>query len=184
MRFRYLLLISLLLSLSLFGKPDPKPLLVTHIDFTGLDQSAARKEDLQIFADGSVHYLVTPAYGNKQSFDLKLAPAKLQSLTALLNGKAMQAVPAKIGSQIRVIDGRTDKTFQINRGASRQTITIENFYPALNAHRAAYPRVLVELECMLQEIERKAAKRPAPPPEEDWCPDAIKGVKGPRTLPQ
>lgn len=172
MRLKFLLLICLS-ALFAFGKPNPKTILVTHSDFKGLDQSDARKEDLQVFADGSVHYVETPAYGNKARFETKLTPQKLQKLTALLNGKAMQAVPAKIGSQIRVIDGRTDKTFHINHAASQQTITIENFYPALNAHRPAYPRVLVELECMLQEIERKAASRPAPAPEEDWCPDAL-----------
>ena len=172
MRIQYLALICLSAVFAL-GAANPRPILATHSDFTGLDQSDARKEDLQVFADGRVHYVETPAYGNKATFDLKLTPPKLQRLTALLNGKAMQAVPAKIGSQIKVIDGRTDKMFQINRGASQQTITIENFYPALNAHRPAYPRVLVELECMLQDIERKAAKRPAPAPEEDWCPDAL-----------
>ena len=179
MRLKYIFFICLFTVLA-FGKSGPKQILATHTDFTGMDQSEARKEDLQVFADGSVHFVETPSYGNKQSFDLKLAPAKLQRLTALLNGKAMQAVPAKIGSQIKVVNGRTDKTFQIPRGASQQTIAIENFYPALNAHRPAYPRVLVELECMLQEIERKAANRPAPPPEMDWCPDAIKGVQRPK----
>jgi hypothetical protein len=158
-----------------WARPAAKPILVTHSDFTGLDQSDARKEDLQIFADGRVHYVETPAYGNKSVFDMQLAPQKLERLNLLLNGKAMQAVPAKIGSQIRVIDGRTDKTFQIARGAKQQTIAIENFYPQLNGHRPAYPRVLVELECQLQEIERKAARRPDPAPEENWCPDALAG---------
>lgn len=172
MRLQYLVLIFLSALLS-FAKEGPKPILVTHSDFTGLDQSDARKEDLQIFADGRVHYVETPAYGNKATFDLKLTPQKLQRVTTLLNGKAMLAVPAKINSQIRVIDGRTDKTFQINHGASQQSIAIDNFYPQLNAHRPAYPRVLVELECTLQEIERTAAKRPPLPPEQEWCPDAL-----------
>jgi hypothetical protein len=72
-----------------------------------------------------------------------------------------------------VLDGRTDKTFQIDHGAAQQTIVIENFYPQLNGHRPAYPKALVELECVLQDLERKAAKRPQPSPEEDWCPDAL-----------
>ena len=172
MRLQYLVLIYLFAVVA-FGKPNPRPILVTHSDFKGLDQSDARKEDLQIFPDGRVHYVETPAYGNKSVFDMKLTPQKLQRLNLLLNGKAMQAVPARIGSQIRVIDGRTDKTFQINHGARQQTITIDNFYPQLNGHRPAYPRVLVELECTLQDIERKAARRPPPRPEEDWCPDAL-----------
>ena len=179
MRLRYSALI-LFCALVALAKQAPKPLLVTHSEFRGLDQSDARSEDLQIFADGRVHYVESPAYGNKTAFDLKLTPQKLQKLTALLNGKAMQAVPAKIGSQIRVIDGRTDKTFQIARGAAQQTIAIENFYPQLNAHRPAYPRILVQLECTLQEIERTASKAPDPKPEENWCPDALEGPARPR----
>jgi hypothetical protein len=172
MRFRYLVLICLFALLA-FAKDKPRPILVTHSNFTGLDQSDARTDDLQIFADGHVHYQEAANYGKKVSFEMALGSKQLQRLTLLLNGKAMRAVSAKIGSQIRVIDGRTDKTFQINHGASQQTIAIENFYPQLNSHRPAYPRVLVELECMLQDIERKAAKRPPPGPEEDWCPDAL-----------
>lgn len=171
MRSYYLVLICLFALLA-FGKPNPRPILVTHSDFTGLDPSDAKKEDLRVFADGRVQYEEI-AEGKKSSFGLKLTPQKLQQLTQLLNEKAMQSVPARIGSQIRVIDGRTDKTFEINRGATQQKIAIENFYPQLNAHRPAYPRVLVELECTLQDVERKAAKLPAPDPLLDWCPDAL-----------
>src|SRR5579859_821741 len=174
MRLQYLVLICLS-AFPAFAKDTPRPVLVTSSYFRGLDQSDARKEDLQIFADGRVHYVATPVSGKAAIYDLKLTPQTLQKLTALLNGKAMQAVPAQIGSQIKVIDGRTDKTFQINRGAAQQTIAIENFYPQLNSHRPAYPRVLVQLECQLQEIERAAAKRPDPTPEENWCPDALEG---------
>ncbi|HET9283618.1 MAG TPA: hypothetical protein VFR24_16820 [Candidatus Angelobacter sp.] len=171
MRSYYLVLICLFALLA-FGKPNPRPILVTHSDFTGLDPSDAKKEDLRVFADGRVQYEEI-AEGKKSTFGLKLTPQKLQRLTQLLNEKAMQSVPARIGSQIRVIDGRTDKTFEINRGATQQKIAIENFYPQLNAHRPAYPRVLVELECTLQDVERKAAKLPAPDPLLDWCPDAL-----------
>jgi hypothetical protein len=169
--FAFLFLATVLV----FAKEAPKPILVTHSDFTGLDKSDARKEDLKILSDGRVYYTEAPASGQTTTFNMKLTLQKLEKLTALLNGKAMQAVPPKIGSQIKVLDGRTDKTFQINRGASQQTIAIENFYPQLNGHRPAYPKVLVQLECTLQEIERQAAKRPAPTPEENWCPDALEG---------
>ena len=172
MRFQYFLPIFLFAVLA-FGKGNQPPVLVTHSNFKGLDPSNARTEDLQIFADGQVHYQEIANLGKKSVFELKLSPQKLQRLTLLLNGKAMRAVPAKIGSQIKVLDGRTDKTFQINHGAAQQSIAIENFYPQLNSHRPAYPRVLVQLECTLQEIERQAAKRPKPDPVEDWCPDAL-----------
>ncbi|MGC2695467.1 MAG: hypothetical protein WA738_06720 [Candidatus Angelobacter sp.] len=172
MRFQFLVLICLF-ALSAHGKDSQRPILVTHSDFKGLDQSDSRTEELQIFANGTLHYKETSNYGKPGTFDTKLTPEKLQQLTLLLNGKAMLAVPAKIGSQIRVLDGRTDKTFEINHPASQQRIVIENFYPQLNGHRPAYPKVLVELECMLQDLQRKAAKRPQPSPEEDWCPDAL-----------
>jgi hypothetical protein len=182
MRFRFLAMISRfalgLFALVLFahpapGKDTPRPLLVSHSDFKALEQSDSRTEDLQIFSDGRVRYVETPNYGKKSSFAITLSPQKLERLTLLLNGSAMRAVPPKIGPQIKVLDGQTDKTFEINHGASQQRIVIENFYPQLNSHRAAYPRVLVELECTLQEIERGAAKRPAPAPEENWCPEAL-----------
>lgn len=174
MRVPYLVLIFLS-ALPAFGKDAPRPILVTSSQFRGLDQSEARKEQLKIYADGRVRYVETPANGKETIYDLHLTPQKLRTVSTLLNGKAMQSVPAKIGSQIRVVNGQTDKTFEINRGASQQTIAIENFYPQLNSHRPAYPRVLVQLECQLQEIERKAAKRPDPSPEENWCPDALEG---------
>jgi hypothetical protein len=180
MRLRHLIFI-LCCALVALAKEAPKPMLVTHSEFRGLDQGDARSEDLQIFADGRVHYVESPFYGNKAAFDAQLTPQKLQKLTALLNSKAMQAVPAKIGSKIKVIDGRTDKTFHVNRGAAQQTIAIQNFYPQLNSERRlAYPRVLVQLECTLQEIERTAAKRPDPKPEENWCPDALEGPAKPK----
>jgi hypothetical protein len=155
------------------GKDAPRPLLVSHSDFKALEQSDSRIEDLYIFSDGRVRYVEAPNYGKKASFAMTLSPQKLERLTLLLHGAAMRAVPPKIGSQIKVLDGQTDKTFEINHGASQQRIVIENFYPQLNSHRPAYPKVLVELECTLQEIQRRAAKRPAPAPEENWCPEAL-----------
>lgn len=172
MRLQFLAMMFLSALLA-FGKESPRPILATHSEFKGLDQSDAHTDDLQIFADGRVHYTEAPNYGKKAVFDTKLTPQKLQRLTQLLHGKAMLAVPPRIGSQIKVLDGRTDKTFTITHPGSQQSIVIENFYPQLNSHRPAYPKVLVELECTLQEIERKAARRPPPVPEENWCPDAL-----------
>ena len=171
MRSYYLALICLFALLA-FGKPNPRPILITHSDFTGVVPSDAKKEDLRVFADGRVQYEEV-IQGKKSTFGLKLTAQKLQQLTLLLNGKEMQAVPAKIGSQIKVIDGRIDKTFQINHSGAQQTIAVENFYPRLNKFSPAYPKVLVELECMLQDVERKAAKLPPPDPSQDWCPDVL-----------
>jgi hypothetical protein len=155
------------------AKDNRAPLLRSHNDVKLLDQTQSHTEDLQIFADGRVKYEEAGNYWKKQTFATRLTAQKLQRLTQLLNGKAMRAVPGKIGPQIKVIDGQVDKKLEIHRSAAEQVVQIENFYPQLNAGRAAYPKVLVELECMLQEIQRKAAKRPAPSEEEDWCPDAL-----------
>ena len=100
-------------------------------------------------------------------------PQKLQRLTLLLHGKEMRALPAEIPSQIRTIDYNWEKKMEIYRNGSQQTVVIRNFYPLLNSHRPAYPKAVIELECMLQDIQRRAAKRPAPTGEEDWCPEAL-----------
>lgn len=162
-----------------FAGNSPAPILRSHNEVRMVDQAESRSEDLQIFADGSVKYVEAPNFGKKQTFHTRLTALKLRQLSSLLNGKDMRAVPAKIGPQIKVIDGQIDKKLEIRHAgsqqhaASEQIIEIENFYPQLNAGRPAYPKVLVELECMLQDIQRKAAKRPAPDEDHDWCPDAL-----------
>lgn len=172
MRFQFLLVICCL-GLLAYAKDSRTPILRSHNDVKLLDQTQSHTEDLQIFPDGLVKYEEAGNYRKNKTFETRLTQQKLQRLTVLLNGKAMRAVPGKIGSQIKVIDGQVDKKLEIHHSGSEQIIEIENFYPQLNSHRPAYPRVLVELECMLQDIQRKAAKRPAPSEEEDWCPDAL-----------
>lgn len=174
MRFP-LLLVMCCLGLPANAKDARQPILHSHNDVKLLDQTQSHTEDLQIFADGQVKYEEAGHYLKKRTFATRLTPQKLQRLTFLLNSKVMRTLPATIGSQIKVIDGRIDKTLEIRRAASEQVVYIENFYPQLNAGRPGYPYpgVLVELECMLQDIQRKAAKRPAPSEEEDWCPDAL-----------
>jgi hypothetical protein len=161
------------LGLLSYAKDSRAPMLRSHNDVKLLDQTQSHTEDLQIFPDGLVKYEEAGNYRKKQTFETRLTPQKLQRLSLLLNGKAMRAIPGKIGSQIKVIDGQIDKKLEIHHPEHEQIIEIENFYPQLNSHRPAYPKVLVELECMLQDIQRKAARRPAPSEEEDWCPDAL-----------
>src|SRR5258708_25382369 len=126
MRFQYLVVICLFALMAL-GKDNPRPILVTHSDFKGLDQSDSRTQDLQLFADGRVHYQESSNAGKKASFEIKLNPQKLQRLTLLINGKAMHAVPAKIGSQISGNDRPIYSTLAIKNSSFQQTITIENF---------------------------------------------------------
>jgi len=94
-------------------------------------------------------------------------------LTKLIDSQAIRSLPAEIPSQIRTIDYNWEKKMDLYRKGSPQTVAIRNFYPLLNSQRPAYPRALIELECMLQEIQRRASKRPAPTGDENWCPEAL-----------
>jgi hypothetical protein len=172
MRFQFFV-VMLLSSLFVFAKDAPKPMLVSHNDIQGPIIGNNHTEDLQIFADGRVNYKESGNDRKTASFETKLTPQKFQKLTQLLNGKEMRAVPAEIPSQIRVLDFDWEAQLNIQHGSARQTIAIRNFYPLLNAHRPAYPKALLELECMLQGIQRSASKRPAPTGDENWCPEVL-----------
>jgi hypothetical protein len=172
MRFQFLALICLS-SLFVFAKGAPHPILVSHNEIKGPIVGNSHTEDLMIFGDGSVTYKEAGNDRKEASFAMKLTAQKLQRLTLLLHGKEMRAVPTEIPSQIRTIDYNWEKKMEIYRNGSQQTVVIRNFYPLLNSHRPAYPKALIELECMLQDIQRRAAKRPAPTGEENWCPEAL-----------
>ena len=156
MRSQFLVVICFL-SVLMFAKDAPKPILVSHNDIQGPIIGNNHTEDLQIFADGRVHYKESGNDRKTASFETKLTPQKLQKLTQLLNGKEMRAVPAEIPSQIRVLDFDWDAQLNIQHGSDRQTIAIKNFYPLLNTQRPVYPRALIELECMLRDIQARLA---------------------------
>ncbi|HEY1939354.1 MAG TPA: hypothetical protein VGJ33_15605 [Candidatus Angelobacter sp.] len=172
MRFQLLAVICLL-AISASGKDQPGAMVVSHNDIKGPIIGNAHTEDLKIFADGRVTYKEEGNDRKQATFATKLTPQKLHKLTALLNSKEIIAVPAEIGSQIRVVDFDWEKQLEIHRSGSQQTIAIKNFYPLLNSQKPAYPKALIELECLLQEIQRNAAKRPAPRGDADWCPLAL-----------
>jgi hypothetical protein len=169
MRFRFLALIFLL-PLFAIAKDAPAPLLVSHNDIKGPLLDEAHTEDLTIFPDGRVSYKEQGNDRKTGSFTIRLTPQKLHRLTILIESKEIRSLPAEIPSQIRTIDYNWEKKMDLFRKGSKQTVAIRNFYPLLNTQRPAYPRVLLELECMLQEIERSASKRPAPTGDENWCP--------------
>ena len=171
MRFQFLV-VMLLSSLFVFAEDAPKPVLVSHNDIQGPIIGNNHTEDLQIFADGRVHYKESGNDRKPASFETKLTPQKSQRLTQLLNGKEMRGVPAEIPSQVRVLDFDWEAQLNIQHGSGRQTIAIKNFYPLLNTQRPVYPRALIELECMLRDVQARATKRPAPAGELDWCPKA------------
>jgi hypothetical protein len=172
MRSQFLAVIFLLPLLAV-AKNAPGPILVSHNDIKGPVIGNAHIEDLEIFADGRVRYSESGNDRKTGTISTKLTPKQLQRLTFLLNSKEMRAVPAEIPSQIRVVDFDWEAQLNILHGSDRQTIAIRNFYPLLNSQKPAYPRALIKLECMLQEIQRRAARRPAPTGDENWCPEAL-----------
>jgi hypothetical protein len=169
MRFQYLAVICLF-ALSVFAKDAPGPILVSHNDIKGPRVDQAHTEDLKIFPDGRVSYQEEGNDRKTASFETRLTPKMLQRLKVLIDGKEVRSAPAEIGPQIRTLGYNWDKKLELHRSGSQQTVVIKNFYPLLNAHRPAYPKALIDLECMLQDIQRQATKRPPPEGAENWCP--------------
>jgi hypothetical protein len=172
MRFQCLAAICFFAFL-VFAKDAPGPILVSHNDIKGPLLDEAHTEDLKIFSDGRVSYQEAGNDRKTASFKTRLSPRQLRRLTVLIDGKEMRSVPAEIGSQIRTIDYNWEKQLELHRASLRQTVVIKNFYPLLNTQRPAYPKALLELECMLQDIQRQATKRPPPEGDENWCPEVL-----------
>ena len=170
MRFIFLVL-TFLCGLLSFAKDTPKAILVSHNDIKGPIIGNAHIEDLEIFANGRVHYSESGNDRKTGTVNIRLSPAQLHRLTVLLNSKEMRAVPAEIPSQIRVVDFDWEAELKIQHGSARQNIAIKNFYPLLNTQRPAYPKALIELECMLRDVQARATKRPVHFEDEDenWC---------------
>jgi hypothetical protein len=170
MRFLFLALTFFCGSL-LFAKDTPKAMLVVHNDIKGPIIGNAHTEDFQIFADGRVRYSESGNDRKTGTVNIRLTPAQLHQLTALLNSKELRAVPAEIPSQIRVMDFDWEAQLKIQHASGGQTIAIKNFYPLLNTQRPAYPKALMELECFLRDVQARATKRPVRTEDEDWCPE-------------
>jgi hypothetical protein len=153
-----------------FAKDTPKAMLVSHNDIKGPIIGNAHIEDLQIFADGRVRYSESGNDRKTGFFNTRLTPAELRRLAVLLNSKEMRSVPAEIPSKIKVVDFDWEAQLKIQHAAGRQDIAIKNFYPLLNTQLPAYPKVLIELECRLRDLQARATKRPVHTEDEDWCP--------------
>jgi hypothetical protein len=146
-------------------------MLVVHNDIKGPIIGNAHIEDLEIFANGRVRYSESGNDRKTGTVYIRLAPAQLHRLTALLNSKEMRAVPAEIPSQIKVVDFDWEAQLNIQHASGRQTIAIKNFYPMLNTQRPTYPKALIELECFLRDVQARATKRPVHVEDVDWCPE-------------
>jgi len=170
MRFVFLF-VTCFLGLMSFATETPKAMLASHNDIKGPIIGNAHTEDLEIFADGRVRYSESGNDRKTGSFNTRLTPAELRRLTALLNSKEMRAVPVEIPSQIRVVDFDWEAQLDFKHTSGRQTIAIKNFYPLLNTQRPTYPKALIDLECMLRDLQARATKRPVHTEDEDWCPE-------------
>ena len=170
MRFIFLA-ITFFCGLLLFAKDTPKAMLASHNDIKGPIIGNSHIEDLEIFADGRVRYNESGNDRKTGTFNARLTPAELHRLTVLLNSKEMRAVPAEIPSQIKVVDFDWEAQLKIQHGTAMQNIAIKNFYPLLNTQRPAYPKVLIELECFLRDVQARATKRPIRAEDEGWCPE-------------
>ena len=170
MRFIFLV-ITFFCGLLLFAKDTPKAMLVVHNDIKGPIIGNTHTEDFEIFADGRVRYSESGNDRKTGTVNIRLTPAQLHRLTVLLNSKELRAVPAEIPSMIRVVDFDWEAQLKIQHASGRQNIAIKNFYPMLETQRPAYPRALIELECILRDIQASATKRPVHTEDEDWCPE-------------
>jgi hypothetical protein len=157
--------------LLLFAKDAPSAILASHNDIKGPIIGFTHTEDLEIFADGRVRYSESGNDRKTGTFNARLTPAELRRLTVLLNSKEMRAVPAEIPSQIKVVDFDWEAKLNIQHASGRQTIVIKNFYPLMNTQRPTYPKALIEVECMLRDLQARATKRPIHTEDEDWCPE-------------
>ena len=172
MRFLFLV-VTFFCGLLLFAKDTPKAMLVAHNDIKGPIIGFTHTEDFEIFADGRVRYSESGNDRKTGTFNARLTPAELRRLIVLLNSKEMRAVPAEIPSQIKVVDFDWEAQLNIQHASGRQTIAIKNFYPLLNTQRPTYPTALIELECMLRDVQARATRRPGPAEDQDWCPEKM-----------
>jgi hypothetical protein len=152
------------------------PIIVSRDEIAGPLGGEHHHQELKIFSDGSVSYFEKGSVSlfagdTTNSFELQLTADEMKALQALLDSKDVRSIPKKISPKTSSIDFSWQKSYAITRPDKTQQIEIVNFYPFLNLHHDAYPRGVIEMECSLQDIERRAAKRPAPAAKDDWCRD-------------
>jgi hypothetical protein len=164
-------LIALLLAWSSPAQDTRVPIIVSRDEIAGPLGGEHHHQELKIFADGSVTYFEKGSVSlfagdTANSFELQLTADEMKALEGLLDSKDVRSIPKKISAKTAPVDFFWQKYYAIARPDKTQRIEIANFYPFLNLHHDAYARGVIRLECSLQEIERRAAKRPTPV---DWC---------------
>jgi hypothetical protein len=160
-------------------EPVPHPILASHDVIDGPLGGEHHVEDARVFADGRVIYTVEASSPtdatktNRATYRTTMDDDEERHLVQLLGATEIRSLPGQIPAKTRPIDFFWDKSFQIERADGNQTIHIENFYPFLNLQARVYPQALIELECTLQNLKSRAAKRPHD--DTKWCTSLIDG---------
>ena len=173
---------ALLIAISVLAQQGESPILQSHNRVTGPLGGQSRVEDLQVFSNGQVLFVeeATTTLGQQPthvSHEAHMDADELQRLVGLLNSPGVRALSKKIPSKMTPIDFFWQASFEISRPGGEQRIRVENFYPFLNRRGHTYPQALIDLECAVQGIQVKAAKRQQPGDEDNWCKDLATKAK-------
>jgi hypothetical protein len=164
---------ALSIALAVQAQDLKRPVLSSHDIVDGPFAGAHHVEDIHVFEDGTVVYVIEGAEATgaakpqRLSYEITIGPDEMRQLVELLDSPEIRALPSEISPKTQPIDFFWQKSLEIDRPDKTQKTKIENFYPFLNLERPAYPQALIELECSLQDIKSAAAKRPKD--EDDWC---------------
>ena len=171
---RNICVVAVLLStLLVVAQNSEAPILMSHNKVDGPLGGQHRTEDLQVFPNGRVLFAEegTTALGKPfhARYTEQMDAVEVTHLAALLGSRAARSLPRKIPSKTRPIDFFWQVSPGIGRGSGSQKIDVENFFPFGTTLGQPYPRTLIELECTVQSIQTKAAKRTQLSAEDSWC---------------
>jgi hypothetical protein len=174
----FLLQLFLLVSF-VVAQESRQPLLVSHDDVDGPTAGESGIDDLTVFSDGRVIFLEKETKSPGQpatssSYETILSADDLQRLSKLLDSRDIRDLPNEVAAKTKPIDFFWQKSLEISRAAGTQKVQIKNFYPFLNFRSIVYPKGLIELECTIEDIKTRTAKRPLPKDEDNWCRDLLK----------
>jgi hypothetical protein len=149
-------------------------LLSSHDKIDGPRGGENHVSDLEIFEDGNVVFTeegtnMMGAKLERMSYKTTLTADEMRHLKELLGSREIRTLSKKVSSKTSPIDFFWQKSLEINRPDKTQRVQVENFYPFLNSRQPVYPNALIELECSLQDIEARAAKRTP----EYWCKELL-----------
>src|SRR5580658_3562331 len=136
-------LIALLLAWPSPAQDTRVPIIVSRDEIAGPLGGEHHRQELKIFADGSVSYFEKGSVSlfagdTANSFELQLTADEMKALQSLLDSKDVRSIPKKIPPKTASIDFVWQKSYAITRPDKTQQIEIVNFYPFVNLHRDGY----------------------------------------------